>query len=169
MNGEPGSGDCPHCGAKDVGGEEGCNRLFQEVVGREFSRPELFQVHRLTVDAYSLQHPDRYMRSAKSAVAHLAGMCWAMEGRDDPSVSVALSRFLDGTQSFARPEPPPPPGKRGELGIKDIHDAADSEEHVLRVREWARDVWDAWAAHHAVARSWMEAAKVVGRGRRNRS
>ncbi|MCJ7629550.1 MAG: DUF5946 family protein, partial [Longimicrobiales bacterium] len=45
---------CPHCGAANVGGEEGCNRLFQEVVGREFSRPELFQVHRLTVDAYSL-------------------------------------------------------------------------------------------------------------------
>jgi hypothetical protein len=49
---------CPHCGAKEVGGEDGCNELFQEVVGREFSRPELFQVYRLTVDAYSLQHPD---------------------------------------------------------------------------------------------------------------
>jgi hypothetical protein len=71
---------CPHGGARNVGGEGGCNDLFQEVVGREFSRPELFQVHRLTVDAYALQHPDRYMKSAKSAVAHLTGMCWAMEG-----------------------------------------------------------------------------------------
>ena len=94
--------ECPHCGARAVGGEEGCNKLFQEVVGREFSQPELFRVHRLTVDAYSLQHPDQYMKSAKSAVAHLTGMCWTMEGEDDPSVSVALSRFLDGNPVFER-------------------------------------------------------------------
>ncbi len=109
--------DCPQCGAKGVGGEEGCEALFQEVVGREFNRPELFQVHRLTVDAYSLQHPDRYMKSAKSAVAHLTGMCWAMEGDDDPAVSLALSRYLDGAPTLARPEPMPPPGRRGDLTI----------------------------------------------------
>jgi len=155
--------DCPHCGAENVGGEEGCNGLFQEVVGREFSRPELFQVHRLTVDAYSLQHPDQYMKSAKSAVAHLTGMCWAMEGGDDPSVSNSLSRFLDGTPEFRRPEPVPPPGARGDLTIVDVHSASSSEEHLKRVKEWARMAWDAWSDHHAQARVWVEEAKAKRR------
>lgn len=159
---------CPHCGAKGVGGEDGCNGLFQEVVGREFSRPELFQVHRLTVDAYSLQHPDRYMKSAKSAAAHLTGMCWAMEGTDDPSVSVALSRFLDGSPEVTRPEPVPPPGERGSLTIVDLHSAPDSVEHLHRVREWARTAWDAWGEHHAQARIWVEAVKAKRGGRKGR-
>ena len=103
----PDASNCPHCGAEGVGGEEGCNEIFQEVIGREISRPELFKIHRLTVDSYSLQHPDQYMKSAKSAVAHLVGMCWAMEERDDPSVSMAISRFLDGTPDVRRPEPVP--------------------------------------------------------------
>jgi hypothetical protein len=156
-----GTGDsCPQCGAEDVGGEEGCNARFQEVVGREFSQPELFQIHRLTVDAYSLQHPDRYMKSAKSAVAHLTGMCWAMEGDLDPRTSIALSRFLDGTPAFERPQLMPAPLERGSLTIQHIHSAPDSAEHVRRVKEWARGVWAAWADHHDQARGWVEEAKA---------
>jgi hypothetical protein len=154
--------DCPHCGARAVGGEEGCNRLFQEVVGREFSQAELFRVHRLTVDAYSLQHPDRYMKSAKSAVAHLTGMCWAMEGDDDPSVSIALSRFLDGNPEFTRPEPPPAPGMRGEMTVLDVHSATDSPAHVERVRAWAAQAWESWSYHHEQARRWVAEAKKAG-------
>lgn len=163
VGGPEGSSACPHCGAAEVGGAEGCNEIFQEVVGREFTRPELFQVHRLTVDAYSLQHPDQYMKSAKSAVAHLTGMCWAMEEGENPSVSTALSRFLDGTPSFTRPEPIPPAEDRGPMTIVDIFLAPDSAEHIRRVREWARGAWEAWSDHHAQARIWMEEAKREGR------
>ncbi|MBT8395385.1 MAG: hypothetical protein KJN92_00405 [Gemmatimonadetes bacterium] len=154
---------CPHCGAREVGGEKGCKELFQEVVGREFSQAELFQVHRLTVDAYSLQHPDQYMKSAKSAAAHLAGMCWAMEGKHDPSVSVALSRFLDGTPNLLRPDPVPPPRERGNRTVVDVYLAPDSGEHIARVKDWAREVWDAWADHHGQARRWLEEARGTQR------
>jgi len=160
--------DCPHCGAQAVGGEDGCNELFREVVGREFSRPELFRVHRLTVDAYSLQHPDQYMKSAKSAVAHLTGMCWAMEGDHDPSVSVALSRFLDGNPRFPKPEPVPAPGQRGTMTILDIHSAPDSAEHIDRVKGWALQAWESWSDHHEQARRWVAAAKKAGWGKGSR-
>lgn len=70
---------CPQCCATGVHDTDSCERLFQEVIGHEFSRSELFGVHRLTVDAYSLQHPDRYMKSTKSAAAHLSGLCWSLE------------------------------------------------------------------------------------------
>jgi hypothetical protein len=159
---------CPECGARGLADEDECNGLFQEVVGREFSRPELFHVHRLTVDAYSLQHPARYMKSAKSAVAHLTGMCWAMEGDDDPSISNALSRFLDGTPTLTRPEPVPPGGVRGGLNIVDVHSAEDSEQHIRLVKEWARSVWESWAEHHEKAREWVEEAKVKGRSQMGR-
>ena len=149
---------CPECGAEGVGGTEGCNVFFQEVVGREFSQPELFQVHRLTVDAYSLQHPTQYMKSAKSAVAHLIGMCWAMEGEDGPHVARAMSRFLDGTPTFPRPEPPPPLS-RGGMDITYIHSAQDSVALISRVREWARGAWDAWSQHHEQARAWVREAQ----------
>lgn len=153
---------CPHCGALGVDGEEGCNTLFQEVVGREFSRPELFQVHRMTVDAYSLQHPERYMKSAKSAVAHLAGMAWSLEGDGDPGASVALSRFLDGTPELVRPEPDPPPGQRGHLTVRYVADATDSADHLNRVRAWSREAWAPWGHHHDQARRWVEQARQGG-------
>ncbi len=156
---------CPECGAEGVGGAEGCNAIFQEVVGREFSQPELFQVHRLTVDAYSLQHPAQYMKSAKSAVAHLVGMCWAMEGSDGPHVAMAMNRFLDGTPKFERPEPPPPLF-RGDTNITYIHSAPDSVAHISRVRRWARGAWEAWHEHHDQARRWViEAQEKGGRNR----
>lgn len=158
---------CPECGAEGVGGEEGCEALFREVVERELSRPELFQAHRLTVDAYSLQHPSRYMKSAKSAVAHLTGMCWAMEGADGPHVARAVSRFLDGVQDLKRPEPPPPPS-RGDWTVLHVYAARDSVAHVRRVKEWARSTWEAWRAHHEKARGWVTEAQATG-GRRRRS
>ena len=159
---------CPHCGAEGVGGEDGCNSLFQEVVGREFSQPELFQVHRMTVDSYSLQHPDQYMKSAKSAVAHLTAMSWALEGRDDPSIALALSRFLDGNPQFERPEPVPPPPERGRITILQIHGAEESAEHIGLVREWAREAWRAWSDHHDQAREWVREAKERAESRKRR-
>ena len=167
MDSPSGSG-CRQCGTPSVAGEDGCKLLFQEVVGREFSRPELFHIHRVTVDAYSLQHPDRYMKSAKSAVAHLAGMCWTLEESGDPSVSQALSRFLDGTPRFERPHPIPPAGARGELTILDIHSAPDSGAHVRLVKRWAASAWEAWAEHHPKAREWVKAARKELRRRSGR-
>ena len=156
---------CPECGAVGVGGAEGCNALFQEVVGKEFSRPELFQVHRLTVDTYSLQHPAQYMKSAKSAVAHLLGMCWAMEATDGPHVARAMSRFLDGAKQLERPDPPPPLS-RGARHITYVHSAPNSMAHMERVREWARGAWEAWNVHHEKARAWMQEARRMGKGGR---
>ena len=159
IEGGGGTDSCPECGAQGVGGAEGCNVLFQEVVGREFSQPELFQVHRMTVDAYSLQHPAQYMKSAKSAVAHLIGMCWALEGEEGPHIAMAMSRFLDGTPQFDRPDPPPPLS-RGRRDITYIHSAPDSAAHIERVKEWAQGTWVAWSQHHEQARDWVRQAQV---------
>src|SRR5262245_1929410 len=64
---------CEDCGAIVAEGRAGCLKLFEEILAREFSDFHYGRAHRLTVDAYALQHPDRYMRSGKSFAAHLNG------------------------------------------------------------------------------------------------
>lgn len=145
---------CPECGAAGVDDAAECEALFQDVIGREFGQPELFGVHRLTVDAYSLQHPDQYMRSTKSAAAHLAGMCWSLEHGGGSSVSRALSAWLDGAVELPRVAPPAP-WQRGEVTIRHVHDAGGAPPHKERVREWAESVWAAWESGHEQARAWV--------------
>jgi len=48
-----------------------------------------------------------------------------------------------------------PPRPNGTLTVADVLAADD---HRAAVRAWARDVWDAWSAHHATVESWLEHA-----------
>ena len=155
---------CDDCGAVVPEGRSGCQKLFDEVVAREFSDYRYGRLHRLTVDVYSLQHPLQYMRSGKSFVAHLTGMCAALEGDGTADTNQAVQRWLNGPKAVERPEGPPP-RKRGELTIVYVHCAADADAHLIRVREWARSTWHAWSAYHDIARQWIDRA-IAGSPRR---
>jgi hypothetical protein len=60
--GEPASASdiCDGCGLEVAGGTAGCQAIADELWAREFSNVAYFGVHRMSVDVYSLQHPDRY-------------------------------------------------------------------------------------------------------------
>ncbi|HEV2861505.1 MAG TPA: DUF5946 family protein [Pyrinomonadaceae bacterium] len=143
---------CGSCGAAAEGGKAGCLKLFEEVIAREFEDYRYGRVHRLTVDAYSLQHPDEYMRSGKSFAAHLTGMCAALEGEDVETVQDVNRTVQKWLSTNPKIEKPAVPERRGTLTVAHVHAAADADEHVGRVREWARDAWGAWAEHHEFAR-----------------
>lgn len=151
---------CEECGAPEPDGVEDCRRLFEEVIAKEFSDYRYAKHHRLTVDVYSLQHPERYMRSGKSFAAHLVGMFVALETEDSSENLQTLRRWLDGPKELERPDPPPP-GQRGDLTIVHLHEAADPEEHLERTFEWARSVWQAWSGHHGLARKWLDQAAAA--------
>ena len=51
---------CAGCGLRVPGGTAGCQAIMDELVARDFSEVLYFRVHRMMVDTYSLQHPDRY-------------------------------------------------------------------------------------------------------------
>ena len=71
-NERPKSGErCSGCGLVVPGGTAGCQAIMDEVLARDFSDVLYFRVHRMMVDTYSLQHPERYCASAKSLAAHL--------------------------------------------------------------------------------------------------
>ncbi len=150
---------CPECGAP-VAGRDGCQSLFDEVLAREFGDYRYARLHRLTVDAYALQHPADYMRSAKSYAAHLTGAYAALE-RGDTSENTGTNRlvhqWLNGPTSLLRPDHPAA-RRRGALTILHVHAAIDPDDHVRRVREWAASAWDAWRDYHHVAEHWVAEA-----------
>ncbi len=99
---------CDQCGAVVPEGKAGCQKLFEEVVAREFGDYQYARLHRLTVDTYSLQHPEQYLRSRKSFAAHLTGMYAALEGEDPSGINRVVQRWLNGPKVLEKPAPPPP-------------------------------------------------------------
>jgi hypothetical protein len=131
--------------------------LFEEILAREFGDYRYFREHRLMVDAYSLQHPEEYMRSAKSYAAHLTGMYAALECNGTTEVNRAVQTWLNGAKTLHRPDHPGP-RQRGALTITHVHDAGEPEEHFRRIREWAGSVWESWRDYHHLAGQWIEEA-----------
>ncbi len=153
---------CEDCGAAVPEGRIGCRKIFEEVIAKEFSDYRYGRIHRLTVDAYCLQHPESYMRSGKSFAAHLTGICAALEYENSSDINRTVRNWLDANPLINKPARLPT--DRGELTITYIHDAAHAEEHQRRVREWAQCVWDAWGEHHASAKQLInEAASKTNR------
>lgn len=153
-------GVCEDCGAVVAEGKAGCLKLFEEILAREFSDYRYGKIHRLTVDAYSLQHPDKYMRSGKSFAAHLTGMYAALESEDALTLNQAVQRWMSTNPKIDKPAQLPTPKQRGRLNIAYVHSAPDADEHVRRVQEWAREVWAAWSAHHELARQLITEASA---------
>ncbi|MCC6737064.1 MAG: hypothetical protein IT534_13180, partial [Bauldia sp.] len=95
---------CAGCGLEIEGGTDGCQQLFESMVGRDFSDFRYGRVHGLVVDCYCLQHPARYCISGKSFAAHLCGLCERLEGEAGYGEhDERLRRWLDGGR---RPEKP---------------------------------------------------------------
>lgn len=147
---------CDACGAVVEGGKAGCMTLFETILAREFSDYRYGKIHRLTVDAYSLQHSEEYMRSGKSFAAHLTGAYAALASDDASSINHTVQKWLSKNPEIEKP--PQLPRQRGSLTIAFIHNATDVDEHIERVREWAHDVWDAWSEHHALAKQLIDRA-----------
>jgi hypothetical protein len=150
---------CLECGAAVPQGREACQKLFDEVLAREFGDYKYARMHRLTVDVYALQHPVEYMRSAKSYAAHLTGMYTALEMGAAAETNRAVQQWLNGSKVFPRPGNPAPQ-QRGELTIIHVHEAVGPEDHLCRVHQWALSAWEAWRAYHHLARQWVEQASA---------
>jgi len=153
---------CSGCGLVVPGGTAGCQTIVDELWAREFGDVSYFRVHRMTVDTYCLQHPERYCASAKSLAAHLTGLCWLLERSGGRAVgSDALRRWLNGPVRLEKPELP---SVRGGLTVADVRDAADPEAYARAVDGWARSTWEAYSSLHSVARDWIQQA-LSGRSR----
>ena len=144
---------CPGCGLKQSPGagvydgyyrtSPECWLVYTEVLGREFSDVILFsQVHQLTVDTYALQHAGGDHKD-KSVCVHLVGLHLVFERGIAPrDVVPRIHALANRKPAWPHFEPP------AEVGPLTVGEIA-AGDHEARVREWAAQVWAAWAPHHA--------------------
>ncbi len=147
---------CEGCGLVIANGVDGCQALFDAFRLREVRElAPTYASTRLTIDVYSLQHPDRYCLSAKSLAAHLTGVAWCVEHDSSERGLQILQRWLNSPGELVKPELP---RERGALTIADVAAAESPDDYVVRLARWAQSTWAAYAPLQQVARDWISAA-----------
>jgi hypothetical protein len=131
-----------------------CWAAFGEVLAREYSDPAYFQVHRLSVDAYAVQHPGKPSpQTIQSVAVHLVRLCLLLE-RALP-MERANDAMLKASEQEKRFVWLTPPASLGAVTVADVQRATDVEAHMAAVRRWADSAWQAWAPHHATVKDWI--------------
>lgn len=121
--------------------------MYGDVLAREYASPVLMRVHRLTVDAYAVQHPGvPERRSIQSVWVHLAGLYLTVER----GLSHDFARRVIGalTGEAERLAWLLPPDGLGAITVADVARATDTGAHEEEVHRWARSAWAAWHPHH---------------------
>ncbi|WP_079408429.1 DUF5946 family protein [Streptomyces sp. 3211] len=70
----------------------------------------------------------------------------------DPREGPRLHKSMAQDPVFVWLKPPP---LHGLMTVADIVTAADPSEHERLVREWCRQIWQAWTPHHHEVRQWI--------------
>lgn len=156
---------CPGCGS-DLPAVDGplhaymtsspaCWAAFGQVMAREYADRSLMAIHRLSVDAWAVQHPGDGSRQAVQSVGlHLARLMVQIEG--GLSGEAANTAML----GFARRKaelPPLPPRAAYAVTVADVLHAVDPVAHQAAVRRWADSAWAAWSDQHDFIRRWAKA------------
>ena len=155
---------CPGCGGlfDDIPGpthrylesSPGCWAAYGEVLVREYSDPVYYRIHRLTVDAYAVQHPGQPSpQSIQSVAAHLISLCLVLEhGVDVQRATAAMQKAVKTKGRFAWLTPP---ASTGAVTVAEVRAAQTAEEHEKQVHAWARAAWEAWSPQHATIQNWL--------------
>jgi len=147
---------CPECGAQVKGGRGGCQALFDEITYAMGEEPRIAALHRLALDTYCMQHVESYCESAKSYAAHLVGLWWGVHHLDDPAPAAPALNFLNRNLQLVKP---PILSKRGSITLPALmaayHESGDVDQFVNDVRDWSKEVWDAYASQHEIVQKWL--------------
>jgi hypothetical protein len=132
----------------------GCWAAYGELLAREYQDQRYFRLHRLSVDAYAVQHPGVDCKQARNSVGiHLSRLAlllergWPMERANDAMVTITAKKQFYPWLT--------PPVTRGAITVKHVLNASGPQEHEAAVTAWAQSVWQAWAEHHAIVREWL--------------
>ncbi|MCY3800097.1 MAG: DUF5946 family protein [Chloroflexi bacterium] len=143
--------DCPLCGAPEAGGEDGCRRIFESVLAKEYSDPAFGKVLLITVDAYALQHGDAH--GPQSNAFHLVRLCAIVEFGASPVIGTREPQgWREMLEAGRRLPEIHLTGSPGPVTVADVAGATSAAEHVDLVRAWGRSVWTAWEEWHDWAR-----------------
>jgi hypothetical protein len=131
----------------------GCWSLFNQVAVQQYKIAS-FDLRRMTVDAYAVQHPGTTDRRAVQSVAvHLTSLYFVLERGLMPTEATDKMRIaLTDKSRFVWLEPP---SSLGEITVVDVVNITDPTEHEAMVKRWAHSVWEAWGEHHDQIRKWV--------------
>jgi hypothetical protein len=140
-----------------IGASAACWALYGELLTYEYADLGYPTCHRLTVDAYAVQHPGRReQRTITSLGTHLSGLYLVLErGLDGPAATAMKNRVVSAEPGFTWLTPP---GSGSALTVQDVLEMRRQMRHCDAIEAWARSVWGSWALHHSTVRDWVEGA-----------
>jgi len=156
---------CPSCGAitaessgpvhRYLESSPGCWAAVGQVLEKEYSDCTYAKNHKLSVDAYALQHPGNpSSQTISSAAVHLARLCQIIEhGMTTQDATEFMQRFTRHKANFIWLKPPE---DFGNITVVDMLVAKNGDEHTEQVAQWANETWLAWSAHHDQINSWTK-------------
>ena len=132
----------------------GCWEIYGQVLAREYTDRAYASLHRLTVDAYAVQHPGTSSpQSIQSVGIHLLRLHLVLErGFSDAAAARVMPLLSRQKGRFHWLLPPPP---MGGMTAVDVWRTSSTEQHRQAVMEWAQAAWQAWAPHHDQVRCWL--------------
>lgn len=133
----------------------GCWEAYGRVLAQEYENRAYARLHRLTVDAYAVQHPGIDCPKARNSVGiHLSRLClmfdwgWSVERANDAMLVITAKKQHYPWLS--------PPADRSAITIQHVLETGDASGHLRTVEDWAKSAWQAWADHHETVRRWVE-------------
>lgn len=156
---------CPGCGVQlpliigpthpYMEASPACWQAYGVVLAREYSHWELADIHRLSVDAYAVQHPGGTSRQAIQSVGfHLIRLCLALErGLAPERANDAMLKVSKRKATYIHLARPP---SLGSVTLLDVYRTYTLDQHRVVVRGWAQSAWQAWECHHAQVRRWAD-------------
>ncbi len=161
---------CPGCGARFAAHDgpvhpymessPGCWAAYGEVLAREYASPALMAVHRLSVDAYAVQHPGRpsSRQAVQSVGLHLLRLEMQLRRGLSPAraneAMLALGRHKSALAWLE------PPASLGAVTVADVLPCTAPEDHARAVRAWAESALEAWEPHRATLEGWLALARA---------
>lgn len=129
-----------------------CWHQFGELLAAEYSSAALMHTHRLSVDAYAVQHPGDQSRQAIQSVGlHLARLMTQLDTPTPPeetnNVMLGFAQRKSTLTFLERPE-------NFTMTIAGVASFIGTEQHAEAVRSWAQSAWDDWHQHHDYIRTW---------------
>jgi hypothetical protein len=133
----------------------GCWSLFNQVAVLQYEIAS-FDLRRMAVDAYAVQHPGTIDRRAVQSVAvHLISLYFVLERGLTPTEATDKMRHaLTDKSRFVWLKPP---SSMGEITVVDVVYITEPLDHEALVKCWTRSAWEAWRAHHGQIRKWATA------------
>ena len=143
-------GQCQFCGADVTGGVFECHEnVFHLSKVLDFNNPHHYQTRFLSVDAMALQHCE--LHGSWNNHIHLTRLFLIFENQIswDYSKTPQLSNVINNyKRNKSESLTPPPLKQRGEITTSDLLETMSADEAIVKVRQWARDVFYAFGNHH---------------------